>query len=381
MKNIFILAGNTLKILFRKKTNVVVYIILPILVVCGLMGVTASDKASNVYMGIVDNDNSNFSNDMLDFLKNTGKFSVEFVDEKEVNEKIASRNLDFAFIIPDSFEENIYNGKIETIKIVSIKGEQVTILIEEYTKFYLNNLQDIYIASKGSRELFDKIYYGYEDNFLKFNSQFVEDKVSNKQSTQISIGMFIMFMMIACSTTAGLILKEKRDRTFYRICAGPVKPREYVSSNVLVNILIVFIQIVSVLFVVEKIFKFETYVPVIQMLIILMSFGFAAVGIGMIIMLLSNSSFSSYALNSLIVIPTCMISGCFWPRSIMSKSLQKIGYFIPQTWAMDAITKIQMGNSFDKIRINILILWAFALVFFLIAIYKIKQNDDINIYV
>lgn len=381
MRNILLIVFNMLKVTFRKKSNIIVYIILPVVINAGLIGTFGNDKSSKVRMGVVNKDNTVISINMISYLDGTGKFDMQNVDEVDVDEKISSRKLDFALIIPENFGESVYNGKPEILKIVSIKGIEVTAWIENYSNLYIKNLMDIYNASKGNKQVFEEIYNGYNNGNFRITTEAIKDKSMNKVITRTSIGMLLFFILIACSTTANLILKEKRERTYHRICSSPISNRGYVFSNIIVNIFITFIQIVMVLFFMKKIFNIETYVPTMQMIVILMSFGLAAVGIGMLIMVFSNSTSASGTITSLVATPTCMLSGCFWPKNFMPNFLQKFSDFIPQTWAMDAINKIQTGKSFSQIRINIFILLGFASVFFLVAVYKMKKSNNVEKFI
>jgi ABC-2 type transport system permease protein len=277
--------------------------------------------------------------------------------------------------------EKAYSGKVETIKIVSIKGIEATAWIESYSNFYIKNLMDIYAASEGDKEIFNKIYEGYKKETFKLKTHTIKDTVMSKTASKQSVGMFIMFIMLSCSTTAGLILQEKRERTYQRICTAPVTSKGYIASNVLLNIFIVAVQIVIVQFCIERVLKLETFVPTTQMLGILMTFGLAAIGIGMMIVAFASSSNALGAITTLVVTPTCMLSGCFWSIEIMPKVLQKISYFMPQTWVIDAISKIQRGESFASVQINILILIGFAATFSLIAAYKMKNSNNIKNFV
>jgi len=112
-----------------------------------------------------------------------------------------------------------------------------------------------------------------------------------------------------------------------------------------------------------------------------MSFGAVAVSIGLLIVVFSNSTASANNLSTLIITPSCMLGGCFWPVSIMPQYIQKLSDFIPQSWALGAIRKIQTGAQFQEILSNILILLAFAITFFLISIYKMKKDKNVQKFI
>ena len=75
-----------------------------------------------------------------------------------------------------------------------------------------------------------------------------------------------------------------------------------------------------------------------------------------------------------------MIGGAFVPIEIMPPLIDKISYFTPIRWAMQSITDIQQGYTFTDIYKNIFMIFLFALVFFVIAIYKTSREEKkINI--
>ncbi len=191
--------------------------------------------------------------------------------------------------------------------------------------------------------------------------------------TSQSIG-FLMFMMIGAGSTAQMILKEKRNRTYFRICAAPVNGRTYVMGNVLANLVIVIIQILLTLFFMSRVFHIDTYVPSPQLFLILAAFVPAAIGLGLLVVAFAGDSRQANNLQTLIVTPTCLLAGCFWPLEIMPGAVRRVTDFLPQTWAIAAIQKLQGGGHFDQIFMHLSIILAFALDFFLVAAYGFSRS-------
>ena len=381
MRNTFLVAQNMFKIIFKKKSNVMVYIILPIVLVMIFMSAQGSSSNSKVAMGIVNKDNTQVSVDMLKYLNSTEKFKIVPLDEENLEEKVSSGEVQFAIIVPENMKEKILNKDTFNIEIISIKGQDATVWIENYIDMYMKNLMDISKAADGKEEVFNKIYEGYSKQELKLESEFVIDSTKGKSATQNTMGLFIMVMLMGTTTTSRLILKEKTERTYQRICTSPVNSKQYMTGNILVNLFIVFIQVNIVLFLAIKMLRYNMHIPVIQLLVILMSFGAVAVSIGLLIVVFSNSTASANNLSTLIITPSCMLGGCFWPVSIMPQYIQKLSDFIPQSWALGAIRKIQTGARFQEVLSNILILLAFTVTFFLISIYKMKKDKNVQKFI
>ena len=118
MRNVFLVAQNTLKIIFKKKSNVIVYIGLPIVLVMVFMGMQGSSSGSKVSMGVVNKDKTQIAADMLKYLESTDKFKIVPLDEENLEDKVASGDLQFAVIIPENMKEKILNKDIEKIEII-----------------------------------------------------------------------------------------------------------------------------------------------------------------------------------------------------------------------------------------------------------------------
>ena len=126
----------------------------------------------------------------------------------------------------------------------------------------------------------------------------VDDRTLGKRITIQSLGFLIMFIMLGTSSTSELILKEKRMRTYHRICSAPVSSRVYIISNVIANMIIVILEIAVIVFVVLKVFRIDTFVPDIMLCIILACFGTAAVGLAVMLTSFAGSSYHIDAFHS-----------------------------------------------------------------------------------
>ena len=55
-------------------------------------------------------------------------------------------------------------------------------------------------------------------------------------------------------------------------------------------------------------------------------------------------------INSMIVTPTCMLGGCFWPLAIMPEFMQKIANLHPAKWAIEAVEIAATGGIAIRYR-------------------------------
>jgi len=381
LRNAWLLTLNTLKVLLRKKGNILVFFLLPIIGMLVSVAVYGNVRSASVRIGVIDNDQSALAGDFIQSISQQETMKIMALADNEKESQISSGKVDCVLVIPKGFAEGVYNKNLKQVEIFSIKGEGATAWIQSYSNIYLRNLQDMAEAAGGNKATFEKLYNNLKQDKLSLQVKKVQDQTRNKGMTTQMIGFLIMFMLLGAGNAAEMILKERRNRTYYRICAAPVSAKTYILGNVLANLLLVTLQISLALFFMIKVFKIQTYIPVAEMFMILLLFGLVAIGLGVLIVAFSNDSRQASTLQTLVITPTCMLSGCFWPLEIMPKSLQRLADFLPQTWTIGAIHKLQMGASFDQVMLNLLIIIAFALTFFLVAAYRFGRNDNVKTFV
>ncbi len=381
MNNIFLLMFNSLRVTFRKKGNFVVFLILPLIGFVVSVMLYGGAGTSSLNIGIVNNDNGIIAADMIEELKNTENNRLLDIKEEEMNDKLLGGALSCVVIIPEGFSSDIAGGITPEVNIITVQGRQSTIWVERFTELYVSNMLDMAAASKGDEALFNRVYQAYKASALTLEVEKLEDETTSKFVTLQGLGFLIMFVLVGAVLTSELMLKEKRNRTYHRICAAPVSSRTYVIGNVLANMTIVFVQLLFVLFLVAKLLNVNAYVNDGILLLILTCFGLVAVGFGMLIVAFAGSSYQSGTLSTLIITPTCMIGGCFWPVDVMPSIMRTLSNFTPQRWALKAVQTMQKGGTLEDIAINLLVLLAFAAVLFAVSAYKLSNTDDMRKFV
>ncbi|EJO5349002.1 ABC transporter permease [Clostridium botulinum] len=375
MKQVFLLTKNILKRTFRKKSNIITFILLPLLAVFIALFLNASGN-SYTKIGVVDLNESYLSKDMINSIESKKNFIVNKVSKNNINKELLNKRVDCVVVIPKDFNEKIINGELKKIDIISIRGEDITSWIKNYLNYYIDTLNNISKVSNKDKKIFKNLYDGYKKQDLKINYKTIGDKTKSKSVTKQSIGLLLMFMLVASSTASSFILKDKANKTYYRIFCSNTSKSKYILANIISNFVIFLIQIFVILFMSLYVLKLNFYIDTSIMFIILCSFGLVSIGFGIIIAAFSKSLNQSSYLSNILITPTCMLSGCFWPLDIMPNFMQKLANIFPQTWILKAIDFLQQGKSFQDIIFHLTIVLLFALSFFVIGIVKLTKDEN-----
>ena len=378
MKDIIWLMKKILSVAFRKKGNIFLYFGGPLIgIVIAFMAYVGSGQQA-LKVGVINHDSGQIAGDTVNFLKHLKNMDLVNVNESSMKDQIAAGQFDCAIILDEGFSESIQTGNPDHIQLASIKGAEVTGFVKSYLYQYLDNVMALNKAANGDQGAYQKMSARYQQADFKFHVETLQDTSKGKNMTNRTIGFLLMIMLISAGNFATIIMKEKENRTYFRLLSTPINARKYVLANIAVSMLVMVAQIIFTLLVITNIFHIEMHVSIWQMSIILIFFALVAAGLSLMLISFSNSSGMASALQNLILTPSCLLSGCFFPFEIMPKTIQKIANFMPQRWVLDTISQLQQGHDFVSLYLNFLILLAFAAVFFLVSVYKFGRNNDVR---
>lgn len=101
--------------------------------------------------------------------------------------------------------------------------------------------------------------------------------------TNQTMGYLIMFMLFSAVNLSGFILKEKENRTYFRLLSTPIDGKKFILSNVAVNMMILTVQIVIAVLFMTNVFHTNINMPFIVLIGVLMLFALIAIGLSLVI--------------------------------------------------------------------------------------------------
>lgn len=167
------------------------------------------------------------------------------------------------------------------------------------------------------------MYAGYQKNLFKVKSETLTDTSKNKDMTNQTMGYLIMFMLFSAANLSGYILKKKRNRTYFRLLTTPIDGKKFILSNVGVNMMILTIQILITILFLTNVFSYEY-----QYAFHSDDWRTNAICFNSDWNIISSCCFfensaSANTMQNLVIVPTCLLAGCYFPYDIMPKAVQK----------------------------------------------------------
>lgn len=367
---------------FKNYMNLFVYFVFPVMGILLATLVQGGSGETELRIGIVNHDGGQtITKSVIDSVGRQDSMIVSEIEENEINQLIAAGDLDAAIILPAGFAQSLIVGKPAKIKIVSIKGTQVTGHVKASLDQHINNMALIGKVAKGDKAKFETLYEGFQTTDFRLSAEKVEDQSVNYNKTNQSVGYLLVLMLVSASNLSGILIKERENRTYYRLLSSPINPRTYVLSNIIVNLTMMMLQIAMTLLIMINIFHVDPGIPYWSMFLILVLFALVAIGLSLVVVAFSSSSSAASGMQNMILIPSSLLSGCMFPLELMPATMQQLAHFLPQYWLLDTFSNLQQGISMGQLSLNLIILIAFSVALSLIAVYKFGRNNDTRSYI
>ena len=379
MRDVLVVAKNVLRLICRKKSSILVFMLLPIMCIFISKSLNTTTEQF-IKIAVYDEDKSTLSKDLINYLGNKDKFKVFTIDKKDIDKALLNQEVDSVVVLNKGFQESLIDNKFSKLDLISLKGAEATVWQENYLNYYISDILDISKGCNKDSKLFFKVYDDFKDKKANIKNEKVKDISQSLGVSKQSIALLLVFMLAGATISAGTIAKDKGNRVFKRLMASPLKIYKYILGNVLANFLLNLVQIV-VIILAAKALKLDFSIPTGLLFLTLGSFSLVSVGLGMFIASISSSSAQVGQLSNAIIVPTCMLSGCFWSLDLMPKIMQNLALLLPQTWVIKTIGELQSGKNFKDLVLNILIIIGFAVLLFLLSVFNIKRDEELRSYV
>lgn len=360
-----ILTIASLKMFVRNKQSLFFTLFMPFIFI-GIFGLVGFDKPQTIDIGIVTNEPSAPTKAFVDSLGNISAFHVTTGTENSERAALQKGDRAVVLIVPnDLFPDP--NSK------TAPKAKDVTIL---KNVAYEQQAQTAIVILT---QLFDKTTLQVANAPTLFNLDV--QSINAKKVRYIDFllpGIVAMsIMQMAVFSVAFVFTDYKEKGILKRLLATPMKPQDFVISQVITRLLVAVTQAVILLGFGALIFKTHIYGNPLLILLTILLGGIMFLGLGFTISGLSKTVDAVPALANLIVFPMLFLSGIFFPTSSMPNWLQHVVTYLPlQPFAKAMRAIVGDGAGFNVIKGDLAWVagWAIVLVFLAIFTFRFEER-------
>ncbi|MFS0872149.1 ABC transporter permease [Paenibacillus xylanilyticus] len=373
-----------------RKRGFIAFLLLPCLVVTGAVALFGSEQATRAVIPYVNEDQGAAGAWIVDELANKEEYLLKSMkNEAELREAITRQKGNSGIIIPAHYTDELLQGKQVQVELVELRVSESSYTLRAAVEGMAAGLHQsarvvLGATSTASDEGGAPDPLVKQDKFEQLLQKTNEHRISG-EATDLQMypkpglnnvtGFTIMFMMGLLTSAVAVIMEDRRQRTMARVYTAPVRAYEIALGNFLGSFAIGMIQIVLVLGISRGLLHYDAGIPFGVHFLILAAFMLVSMGIASTVAGLIRESKNANMLNSLIITPTCMIGGCFWPLSIMPDYMQKLANFVPQKWTIQAVETISAGGTLADIRLPLLILCGMAAILLTVGSVILRPNQ------
>lgn len=367
MNSLFIALNMLRRTLFQKK-GFLLYLLIPVVTVSVIIGVLGHQTEHRVEIAYMNMDRGSISSHVLQELSMMPDYRLHEEDsDTALKDDVIKQKVNVAFVIPEGFSETLMKGSLAQVDMYQLNMNEASITFKINLDSLLSryrNTVEMYmkqgIQEAALREAFEKTITQMEKHQVK--AQITDLHLYVNPNMNTVIGFMLMFMMVLINNTVSIIMEDRRQRTMARTFTAPIRSIEIVLGNFMGSFMIGTLQVLIILLVTRNVTHYEYGLPFFSQFIILEFFLLACMGIASAVASMVNNAANMSMINSLVVTPTCMLGGCFWPISLMPDWMQKIANFVPQKWAIEAIQQMASGHVLSQMWMHMAVLTLFALI-------------------
>lgn len=202
------------------------------------------------------------------------------------------------------------------------------------------------------------------------NSQVRQTPDTYQQTIPGYAVMYVFFI----TTSMGSSLRRERDHgTLRRLLSTPVSRADFLGGKMLATVAIGLLQ-VFVLFAVGAVFfKLDLGGDPLAFLLLSVALVCAAAAIGLAA---ATTRLRGAVLTAPLII-SALLGGCIFPLDLMPPLMRTLSMFVPHSWALTGFQDLMVrGQGLQDILPQIVVLLAFAAVFFAIAAHRFSFENQ-----
>ena len=168
-------------------------------------------------------------------------------------------------------------------------------------------------------------------------------------------------MVVTTMITIILFVNERRAGTLQRLFASPARESEIVVGYALAFAVLGITQSVIILIAAILIFNITIVGNIFLALLVILLLAFGHQGLGILLSSWAKNELQAIQFIPLIIFPSVLLAGLFWPIESIPSFLQPLSYFIPLRYGIDAERSIMLrGWGLGEIWMQVAVLIFFA---------------------
>lgn len=399
MKKIFAIAWKDAVIRFASSSELLFFIILPLIFTFLLAGGTPSGGATNnrTRLVVVDLADTAISHQIVAELENSTSTYPDVKSLEEAEEEFEARRTDAMLVIPVGLDlESIQNGSAElefrqqpnnmdatiakravqtAIRKVSSSISAANLALEEArTQGTFESSEDEKAYFDAALELAQTLQEDAPERVTVIEGT-TPDNVEYDPRANSSAGQLVTWVFIPLFGISAMFAYERQQGTLRRLLTTPTTKATFLLGTISGQVLMALIQMsLLILFGMYALdLKWGQNLP--ALFIVMTSAALAAGAIGTTMGTFIKTEGQASGLSIMAGMVMALLGGCWYPLELFPAVVQNIVKILPTTWAMQGLLDLVLrGGGLTDILLESGVLLGFATVFFAIGVARFRYE-------
>lgn len=396
MKKIFAIAWKDVIIRFASSSELLFFIILPIIFTFLLAGGTPSaDDDNRIRFDVVDEANTAISKEIIEELENSTAVRPDVVTRAEADNQFEERRATAVFIIPAGIDiASLQNGTAEVELLqqpnnidATIAQRAVLTAIRKVSSAF--SAAQTAVNQREAKQPFasaaeKQTYFESSLKMAQSIQQNAPERVAVVQGTTVdnvdydpransSAGQLITWVFIPLFGISALFAYERQQGTLRRLLTTPSHKATFLLGTISGQVTMALVQML--LLVGFGIFAMQLNwgrEPLALFLILFCS-ALAAAAFGTTLGTFIKSAGQADGLSVMFGMVFALMGGCWYPLELFPPGIQNAVKILPTTWAMQGMLDLVLrGGGLTDVLPEVAVLLGFAVIFFGVGVWRFR---------
>lgn len=389
---VWIIAWKDIKIRFKDRKGIVLFLLLPILLTAilgtALKGVLSDESNSmpKMTIAVYNADAGELGNRLIeDVLQNerlVSHITIHALSSKEeVEEQIIDGKDDVGLLIPQDFSQKVWAAEPTQLEVLQDQGKQmISQIVRSIVTSYVDRVGTMALASKevmqqsgGAADVLGQL----ADAALSENTFVVDQPIGKRAVSSMqyyAAAMLAMFLLYNATVGAKMIINERSTETLARLMNTPTSKTSILLGKYIGTLAFSILQLL--------IFMGATYVAfgvswgenVLQSVVIGLMYAIAVSGLSMMIAAMITNEQTIETISGLGVQILAALGGSMVPLAVFPEIMRKIAHLTPNTWALNGFIDIMSGTTWQALLIPVIVLLAIGAGSLLIGTLRLRYR-------
>ena len=397
MQKMIAIALKDLRIRFSNPIEWAFFLILPVFFSLIIGGSTGAPADSRVGFYVVDEAQTSLSANLVDALNASTSVRPELKEKQEALKDLDERKVSAVLLLPAGLDWDAISTAAQSVELRQLAGSTNAFVVQQAVQAALGQVSSaVQIASFSTEQgeqlvgfanqaersaWFTQALSGAQTALQVSPNRVLEtiadvpDAVQYDPKTNSSIGQMITWVFIPLIGLSAMLAYERQIGTLRRLLTSPTTKAVYLGGTIVGQVLTALLQMTILVAFGKVVLQVNWGKSVLAIAMMLVSSSLAAAALGTMLGTLVKSESQANGLSIMVGMVMAMLGGCWYPLELFPQAVQSVVRVLPTTWTMQGMLDITLrGQGPTGVLLEMLILFGFALVFFLVGIWRFKYE-------